>query len=75
MPRGTDGSWTEKLYTKCAKYSHFGKGKFGRSAFTINHFAGKVEYESSGFLEKNRDTVIEEQINVIKQSKSKLVSK
>ncbi|XP_044744142.1 unconventional myosin-Va isoform X3 [Coccinella septempunctata] len=75
MPRGTDSSWTEKLYTKCAKYSHFGKGKFGRSAFTISHFAGKVEYESNGFLEKNRDTVIEEQINVIKQSKSKLVSR
>ncbi|XP_045467550.1 unconventional myosin-Va isoform X2 [Harmonia axyridis] len=75
MPRGTDSSWTEKLYMKCAKYSHFGKGKFGRTAFTISHFAGKVEYESSGFLEKNRDTVIEEQINVIKQSKSKLVSR
>ncbi|KAL3288840.1 hypothetical protein HHI36_003287 [Cryptolaemus montrouzieri] len=75
MPKGTDGSWTEKLYTKCAKYSHFGKAKFGRSAFTVHHFAAKVEYESDGFLEKNRDTVIEEQINVIKLSKNKLINR
>ncbi|EFA06975.2 unconventional myosin-Va [Tribolium castaneum] len=73
MPRGTDSSWTEKLYSKCAKYSHFGKARFGTSAFTINHFADKVQYESNGFLEKNRDTVIEEQISVVKRSKNDLV--
>jgi myosin-5 len=73
MPKGTDGSWTEKLYSKCMKYSHFGKARFGTSAFTINHFADKVQYESNGFLEKNRDTVIEEQISVVKKSKNDLV--
>ncbi|XP_017772501.1 PREDICTED: unconventional myosin-Va [Nicrophorus vespilloides] len=73
MPKGTDGSWTEKLYAKCMQYSHFTKARFGTSAFVINHFADKVQYESSGFLEKNRDTVIEEQINVIKASKNDLV--
>ncbi|XP_018563166.1 unconventional myosin-Va isoform X1 [Anoplophora glabripennis] len=73
MPKGSDGSWTEKLYSKCMKYSHFAKGRFGSSSFVINHFADKVQYESNGFLEKNRDTVIEEQINVIKASKNHLV--
>ncbi|XP_060520743.1 unconventional myosin-Va isoform X2 [Cylas formicarius] len=73
MPRGTDASWTEKLYSKCAKYSHFAKTRFGTSGFTINHFADRVEYESSGFLEKNRDTVIEEQINAVKASRNKLL--
>lgn len=75
MPRGSDASWTEKLYSKCCKYSHFAKGRFGTSSFVINHFADKVQYESNGFLEKNRDTVIEEQINVIKASKNHLVKK
>ncbi|XP_076267084.1 dilute class unconventional myosin isoform X2 [Rhynchophorus ferrugineus] len=73
MPRGSDASWTEKLYSKCAKYSHFAKSRFGRSSFIINHFADRVEYESNGFLEKNRDTVIEEQISVIKASKNAFV--
>lgn len=75
MPRGTDASWTEKLYSKCIKYSHFAKSRFGRSSFIVNHFADKVEYESNGFLEKNRDTVIEEQINVIKASKNPLLKR
>lgn len=73
MPKGSDGSWTEKLYLKCVKYSHFSKARFGTSSFTINHFADKVEYDSNGFLEKNRDTVIDEQISVIKNSKNELV--
>lgn len=73
MPRGSDASWTEKLYSKCSKYSHFGKSRFGRSSFIVNHFADRVQYESNGFLEKNRDTVIEEQINVIKASGNSLL--
>lgn len=31
----------------------------------------QVEYLSDGFLEKNRDTVYEEQINILKASKVK----
>ncbi|ENN78188.1 hypothetical protein YQE_05340, partial [Dendroctonus ponderosae] len=73
MPRGSDASWTEKLYSKCSKYSHFGKSRFGRSSFIVNHFADRVQYESNGFLEKNRDTVIEEQINIIKASGNSLL--
>ncbi|KAK1883766.1 Unconventional myosin-Vb, partial [Dissostichus eleginoides] len=42
--------------------------------FIINHFADKVEYECEGFLEKNRDTVYEEQINILKASQFQLVA-
>lgn len=44
------------------------------TAFIVNHFADKVEYLSDGFLEKNRDTVYEEQINILKASKFPLVA-
>lgn len=33
-----------------------------------------MEYQSEGFLEKNRDTVYEEQINILKASKVKAAS-
>ncbi|XP_025829097.1 unconventional myosin-Va [Agrilus planipennis] len=73
MPKGSDGSWTEKLYSKCSKYKHFSKPRFGNFAFVINHFADSVQYESVGFLEKNRDTVLDEQIFVLKNSKNSFV--
>lgn len=66
MPKGTDSSWAEKLYTKCKKSKHFEKPRFGTSAFLIHHFADRVQYEAVGFLEKNRDTVIEEQIDILR---------
>lgn len=66
MPKGSDGSWAEKLYAKCSKSKHFEKPRFGTSAFLIHHFADLVEYRTTGFLEKNRDTVVEEQIEVLR---------
>ncbi|KAJ8966303.1 hypothetical protein NQ314_003568 [Rhamnusium bicolor] len=60
---------------KLEQEEYIKEGRFGTSAFVINHFADKVQYESNGFLEKNRDTVIEEQINVVKASKNNLVKR
>ena len=68
MPKGSDQSWVEKLYDKCRKSDHFEKPRLSNTAYVIVHFADKVEYESAGFLEKNRDTVLEEQINVLRAS-------
>ncbi|XP_015117922.1 unconventional myosin-Va isoform X2 [Diachasma alloeum] len=73
MPRGSDDSWAEKLYTKCSKSKHFEKPRFGTSAFLIHHFADLVTYETGGFLDKNRDTVMEEQIDVLRLSDNKLL--
>ena len=68
MPKGSDQSWVEKLYDKCKKWDHFSKPRLSNTSFLIAHFADKVGYECAGFLEKNRDTVSEEQINLLKSS-------
>lgn len=73
MPKGSDASWAEKLYSKCGKLKHFEKPRFGTSAFLIHHFADLVQYETIGFLEKNRDTVIEEQVDVLRYSENTLL--
>lgn len=39
-----------------------------RVAFTDPAVSLQVEYQCEGFLEKNRDTVYEEQINILKAS-------
>lgn len=68
MPKGSDSSWAEKLYERCKQSKHFTKPRFGTHAYIIHHFADNVEYQSAGFLDKNRDTVIEEQIEVLRDS-------
>ncbi|XP_059173032.1 unconventional myosin-Va-like [Physella acuta] len=74
MPKGSDLNWCQKLYDKhLNKSHHFDKPRTSRSAFIINHFADRVEYQVDGFLEKNRDTVLEEQINTLKASEYELV--
>lgn len=74
MPKGSDDSWAQKLYnTHLKKSSHFEKPRMSNKAFIILHFADKVEYQCDGFLEKNKDTVNEEQINVLKASKFSLL--
>ncbi|KAG8223286.1 hypothetical protein J437_LFUL001563 [Ladona fulva] len=75
MPKGTDQSWADKLFERCAKSKHFSKPRFSKSAFLIRHFADDVQYESAGFLEKNRDTVVEEQIEVLRTGQNKLLAK
>lgn len=41
---------------------------FTFSAFVIKHFSDTVQYQSYGFLEKNRDTISKELVNVMRES-------
>uniref|UniRef100_I3JNL6 Myosin VAb n=1 Tax=Oreochromis niloticus TaxID=8128 RepID=I3JNL6_ORENI len=76
MPKGSDETWAQKLYNTLLKQNaHFEKPRLSNRAFIIHHFADKVEYQCVGFLEKNKDTVNEEQINVLKNSKFDLLLK
>ena len=79
MPKGTDKSWVEKLYAKCGGVNskwkeHFSKPRLSNTAFIVRHFADKVEYECDGFLDKNRDTVMEEQMMILSASRNELLS-
>ncbi|XP_051231456.1 unconventional myosin-Vb [Dicentrarchus labrax] len=77
MPKGSDESWVRKLYDQhltSKPHPHFRKPRMSNSAFIILHFADMVQYECDGFLDKNRDTVFEELINILKASQSELVA-
>ncbi|ODQ52439.1 hypothetical protein SAICODRAFT_128837 [Saitoella complicata NRRL Y-17804] len=77
LPAGSDEGWVRKLYDNFAppgnkdKYENvFRKPRFGTSAFTVCHYALDVEYESEGFIEKNRDSVPEETLEVLMKSEN-----
>lgn len=69
MPQGTDTTWCSKLYKQIPTGAVFKKPKFNfQSSFIIEHFADVVTYNVEGFLEKNRDTIWEEQIDLLRRS-------
>ncbi|XP_045923815.1 unconventional myosin-Vb [Micropterus dolomieu] len=74
VPKGTDQNWAQKLYKQNSGSAHFQKPRMSNTSFIIVHFADKVEYQCEGFLEKNRDTIYEEQINILKASQFQLVA-
>ncbi|KAJ9153639.1 hypothetical protein P3X46_027059 [Hevea brasiliensis] len=53
FPNATDLTFANKLKQHLSSSPHF-KTERGR-AFAIHHYAGEVVYDTNGFLEKNRD--------------------
>ncbi|CAN0888255.1 VIII-1 [Linum grandiflorum] len=53
FPNGTDLTLADKLKQHLESNSCF-RGDRGK-AFTVSHYAGEVTYDTTGFLEKNRD--------------------
>ena len=72
LPMGSDEKFVTKLHHNFAadKQKFYKKPRFGKSAFTVCHYAMDVTYESDGFIEKNRDTVPDEHMEVLRQSTS-----
>uniref|UniRef100_A0A673C8R4 Myosin VC n=1 Tax=Sphaeramia orbicularis TaxID=375764 RepID=A0A673C8R4_9TELE len=70
FPQGTDQSWLQKLYNYLHTSPLFEKPRLSNEAFVIQHFADKVlETLHLGFLEKNRDALYEELVDIMRDSK------
>ncbi|XP_028813648.1 unconventional myosin-Vc isoform X2 [Denticeps clupeoides] len=74
FPQGTDHNWLQKLYNYLGENPMFEKPRLSSEAFVIQHFADKVEYQCKGFLEKNRDTLYEELVDILRASKFHLLA-
>ncbi|OZC07053.1 hypothetical protein X798_05945, partial [Onchocerca flexuosa] len=72
---GTDRDWLEKLRIcqSLKKTQHFQLSKIKNPTFIIKHFAADVIYNVDGFLAKNKDTVSEQLMTVMKESKFNLM--
>ncbi|XP_031101638.1 myosin-1-like isoform X1 [Ipomoea triloba] len=70
FPNGTDLTFANKLKQHLNSNPCF-KGGRGK-AFTVCHYAGEVTYDTSGFLEKNRDLLHLDSIQLLSSCKCHL---
>ena len=69
FPKGTDATFSEKVCKTHSAHERFAfnVNKPGE-AFTVNHYAGPVTYSSDHFLDKNRDTLNPDLMNLVQSS-------
>ncbi|XP_042648778.1 unconventional myosin-VIIa isoform X6 [Tyto alba] len=74
FPKGTDTTMLHKLNSQHKINTNYIPPKNNyETQFGINHFAGIVYYETKGFLEKNRDTLHGDIIQLVHSSKNKFI--
>lgn len=84
MPKATDLTFTNKLNHLWAgelqahEEPHPGRGKYEptrfEQGFVIQHYAGKVEYHTDGWLEKNKDPLNDNLTRVLSSSAERYVA-
>ncbi|KAI3354148.1 hypothetical protein L3Q82_018476 [Scortum barcoo] len=74
FPKGTDTTMLNKLNFQHKLNTYYIPPKNNHETqFGIHHFAGVVYYETRGFLEKNRDTLYGDIIQLVHSSKNKFI--
>ncbi|TRZ04518.1 hypothetical protein DNTS_007824, partial [Danionella cerebrum] len=74
FPKGTDATMLNKLNSQHKLNSYYVPPKHSHETqFGIQHFAGVVHYETKGFLEKNRDSLHSDIIQLVHSSKNKFI--
>jgi len=68
FPRATDETFTTKIVANHGKEPHFQADRLNKKKFIISHYADKVAYDATGFLEKNKDTLKDELVDLCKSS-------
>ena len=75
FPKGTDASFSEKVCKTHAEHPRFAfNSNNPGDSFTINHYAGPVTYTSSNFLDKNRDSLSADLLDLAQGSSDVYVS-
>ncbi|KAM8967152.1 myosin-IIIa [Pelodytes ibericus] len=72
FPKATDQTLVEKFEDNL-KSKYFWRPKRVDLTFGIHHYAGKVLYNASGFLEKNRDTLPADIVLLLRSSENSLI--
>ncbi|CAB3239895.1 unnamed protein product [Arctia plantaginis] len=72
FPRASDRSLIEKFHNNI-KSKYYVRPKSDAICFAVHHFAGRVVYQAEGFLEKNRNFLPPEVVQLMRQSQHDII--
>eukprot|EP01124_Arcella_intermedia_P013791 TRINITY_DN2017_c0_g1_i2.p1 TRINITY_DN2017_c0_g1~~TRINITY_DN2017_c0_g1_i2.p1 ORF type:complete len:1311 (-),score=340.04 TRINITY_DN2017_c0_g1_i2:45-3977(-) len=75
IPRGSDKSLIEKLFRKHGRHPRFRYNQRNPILFGLDHYAGVVDYDITGFIQKNKDTLLKDLVSVMWSSDSQFIQK
>ncbi|XP_046399408.1 unconventional myosin-XV isoform X2 [Ischnura elegans] len=75
FPKATDLSFLEKCHYNHALNELYSRPRMSSMEFGIRHYAGQVWYTVDGFLDKNRDTLRHDVVELLISSKVSMLSK
>ncbi|XP_050694860.1 unconventional myosin-XV-like isoform X6 [Eriocheir sinensis] len=74
FPKATDHSFLEKCHYNHALNELYSRPRLSSMEFGIQHYAGQVWYSVEGFLDKNRDTLRNDVVELLISSKLPMLS-
>ncbi|XP_073944850.1 unconventional myosin-XV-like [Choristoneura fumiferana] len=74
FPRASDASFLEKCHYNHALNELYSRPRLGASEFGVKHYAGQVWYNVEGFLDKNRDALRPDVLELLCSSEVPLVA-
>ncbi|CAI5741853.1 unnamed protein product [Peronospora destructor] len=72
-PQATDSTFVSKVLDACSDHPSIEKNRINPLEFTIHHYAGDVTYNGTGFLEKNKDTLPTDMVQLLSGSKNNVI--
>lgn len=74
MPKATDASFTDKLHGLWDRKTSQYKRTLPHNGFILRHYAAEVEYDTDGWLEKNKDPLNDNVTRLLAASSDKHVA-
>ncbi|TDH66938.1 hypothetical protein CCR75_001574 [Bremia lactucae] len=73
-PQATDMTFVSKVLDACSTHPSIEKNRINPLVFTIHHYAGDVTYNGTGFLEKNKDTLPTDMVQLLSSSSNPVIA-
>ncbi|ELR24836.1 myosin head (motor domain) domain containing protein [Acanthamoeba castellanii str. Neff] len=73
FPKASDQTLLEKLNTNHKASKKYDVHLRSKTTFSVRHYAGEVSYLVTGFLDKNKDTLQEDIVSMLKKSSIKIL--